>query len=190
MFHGFARSGSPGSGAANRVLEERVEADLAVGRHGALVVDERLVREQPLREGLRWPLMLALSRSGRQAEALSPTRRPYILIEELGIEPGRSLRGLIVRFLEQDPALDLPREPRRRRCRSPVGFSHRSVSRSGRRRPFEGRHGGFGPAGRRPLLAAKVSTPRRFRPWSVARSVRWSRRPAVTAHDQSVTGDD
>ena len=91
-------------------LEERVQADLAGGRHGALVAElERLVREQPLREGPRSQLMLALYRSGRQAEALQAYQDGrHVLVDELGIEPGRPLRELHRQILEQDPALDLP----------------------------------------------------------------------------------
>jgi DNA-binding SARP family transcriptional activator len=89
-------------------LEERIERDLAVGRHAELVGElERLVNEHPLRERLRSALMLALYRSGRQAEALEAyqaARRK--LVEELGIEPGRELRELEKAILKQDPSLD------------------------------------------------------------------------------------
>jgi DNA-binding SARP family transcriptional activator/tetratricopeptide (TPR) repeat protein len=90
-------------------LEGRIEADLAAGRHGALVGElDPLVREQPLRERLRAQLMLALYRSGRQAEALQAfqdARRA--LVDELGIEPTRSLRDLHQAILRQDPELEL-----------------------------------------------------------------------------------
>jgi predicted ATPase/DNA-binding SARP family transcriptional activator len=89
-------------------IEERIDEDLAEGRHDPLVAElEALVREHPLREGLRGRLMLALYRSNRQAEALQvyqDARRA--LTEELGIEPGRDLRELQRRILDQDPALD------------------------------------------------------------------------------------
>ena len=91
-------------------LEERVEADLALGRHGDLVAElESLTSKHPLRERLRAQLMLALYRSGRQSEALTAyqdARRA--LVGELGIEPGRPLRDLHQAILNQDPALDLP----------------------------------------------------------------------------------
>jgi len=88
-------------------LEERLEADLALGRHGELVGElEALVTAHPLRERLRGQLMLALYRSGRQAEALEAyqeTRR--VLVEELGIEPSPPLRELHTAILNQEPAL-------------------------------------------------------------------------------------
>jgi DNA-binding SARP family transcriptional activator/ABC-type transport system substrate-binding protein len=91
--------------------EERIDADLALGGHDTLIPDlERLAAEYPLRERLRGQLMLALYRAGRQAEALrvySDTRRR--LVEELGIEPGQSLRDLEQAILLQDPALHPPR---------------------------------------------------------------------------------
>jgi DNA-binding SARP family transcriptional activator len=90
-------------------IEQRIEADLALGGHAELVGEvEALVREHPLRERLREQLMLALYRSGRQAEALTvyqDARRA--LVEELGIEPGRSLRELHQTILRQDPALEI-----------------------------------------------------------------------------------
>ena len=89
-------------------LEERIGTDLAGARHAALVGElEALVREHPLRERLRAQLMLALYRSGRQAEALEAYQDArQALVEELGIEPGRSLRELQQAILQQDPALD------------------------------------------------------------------------------------
>src|SRR6266540_7010302 len=90
-------------------LEERVEHDLARGRHSELVGElDGLVSEHPLRERLRGQLMLALYRSGRQAEALEAYQQARAaLVEELGIEPGRQLRELHQAILNQDPALDL-----------------------------------------------------------------------------------
>src|SRR3990172_4774938 len=93
-------------------LEERTDADLAVGRHSDLVGDlETLVAEHPLRERLRAQLMLALYRSRRQAEALEAyqqTRRA--LVEELGIDPSPELQQLEKAILNQDPSLDPPVE--------------------------------------------------------------------------------
>ena len=92
-------------------LEQRVEADLALGRHAELVAElERLVSAEPLRERLRRQLMLALYRCGRQAEALAAyTDARRTLVEELGIEPSPQLRELERAILRQDPALDPPR---------------------------------------------------------------------------------
>jgi DNA-binding SARP family transcriptional activator len=91
-------------------LEGRIEDDLAGGRHAEVVAElEALVRDHPLRERTRAQLMLALYRSGRQAEALGlyrETRR--LLVEELGIEPGEELQRLERRILNQDPALAPP----------------------------------------------------------------------------------
>lgn len=88
-------------------LDERIEAELESGGNGHLVSElEVLVREEPLRERLRAQLMLALYRSGRQAEALAlyqETRR--LLVEELGIEPGDQLQALHRRILNQDRTL-------------------------------------------------------------------------------------
>jgi DNA-binding SARP family transcriptional activator len=91
-------------------LEERIEADLAVGRHAEVVAElETLVAEEPLREGLRGQLMLALYRSGRQAGALEAYQRARrVLVEQLGIEPGPALQELEKAILRQDPALDPP----------------------------------------------------------------------------------
>ena len=77
-------------------LEERLDADLALGRHAALVPELRaLLREQPLRERLWRQLVLALYRAGRQADALAAYREARSLLDaELGLEPGEELRGL------------------------------------------------------------------------------------------------
>jgi DNA-binding SARP family transcriptional activator/Tfp pilus assembly protein PilF len=92
------------------VVEDRIEADLALGRHAALCPElEQLVAEHPLRERLRGQLMLALYRSGRQAEALGAYRAGRaLLVAELAVEPGPVLRGLHEQVLAADPGLDLP----------------------------------------------------------------------------------
>jgi DNA-binding SARP family transcriptional activator len=97
-------------------VEERIDADLACARHGDLVVElESLIREEPGRERLRGQLMLALYRSGRQAEALEVYRQTrQTLIEELGIEPTPALRELEAAILRQDSSLDPPSAPRPR----------------------------------------------------------------------------
>src|SRR3989440_2723152 len=93
-------------------VEERVERDLARGRHAELVGElDALAREHPLRERLRAQLMLALYRSGRQADALDAYQGARAaLVGELGIEPGKELRERHQAILEQDPALDLAAE--------------------------------------------------------------------------------
>ena len=92
-------------------LEDRIEAELALGRHAALIGElDGLVREHPLRERLCAQLMLALYRSGRQADALERYRDGRrVLIDQLGIEPGPTLKELERAILAQDPALQPPR---------------------------------------------------------------------------------
>ncbi|MFZ1878606.1 MAG: BTAD domain-containing putative transcriptional regulator, partial [Gaiellaceae bacterium] len=104
------------------VLEERIAADLDLGRHAALVPElDALVREHPLRERLRELLMLALYRSGRQADALEVYRQGReALRDQLGLEPGPELQELERAILNQAPELRAaPRPPplpqRRRR---------------------------------------------------------------------------
>jgi DNA-binding SARP family transcriptional activator/streptogramin lyase len=96
-------------------LERRIDAELELGRHAELVPElEALVRGSPLREHRRAQLMLALYRSGRQAEALdvySKGRRQ--LADELGLEPGEELRRLEKAILDHDPALAPPPPPPR-----------------------------------------------------------------------------
>jgi DNA-binding SARP family transcriptional activator len=91
-------------------LELRIETDLALGRHRGLVGElEALVHEHPLRERPRAQLMLALYRSGRQAEALDRYREGRrLLVDELGIEPGFELQELEKAILGHDPELRSP----------------------------------------------------------------------------------
>jgi DNA-binding SARP family transcriptional activator/ABC-type branched-subunit amino acid transport system substrate-binding protein/DNA-binding beta-propeller fold protein YncE len=101
-------------------LEERVAADLELGRHQELIVElEELVAEHPLRERLRGQLMLALYRSGRQAEALArydEGRRR--LAEELGLDPGEALQQLQRQILAHDRSVAAPEPERRLRVAS------------------------------------------------------------------------
>jgi DNA-binding SARP family transcriptional activator/tetratricopeptide (TPR) repeat protein len=94
-------------------LEERLEADLALGRASELVPElEVLVAENPFREHLRAQLMLALYRAGRQEDALAVYRQTRrTLVEELGVEPNEGLKELHRRMLEHDPALAGRRPP-------------------------------------------------------------------------------
>ncbi|HEY2651071.1 MAG TPA: BTAD domain-containing putative transcriptional regulator, partial [Solirubrobacteraceae bacterium] len=91
-------------------LADRIDADLAIGEHAGLVGElEALVAEHPSRERFQAQLMLALYRSGRQADALESYRNArQALIAELGLEPGRTLQELERAILAQDPALDPP----------------------------------------------------------------------------------
>ena len=133
-------------------LDQRIDADLAAGRHAELVGElEALVVQHPLRERLRCQLMLALYRSARQAEALDVYRAARReLSEDLGLEPSEELKQLEQAILRQDPALELPGRaptpglasqaarasaPRSSRARlTPSGRSWLSLSRSRRRR--------------------------------------------------------
>ena len=106
-------------------MEDRIDAELALGRHAALIGElEMLAGEHPLRERLQAQLMLALYRSGRQAEALARYQQARRrLIDELGIEPGRELQELERAILTQDPDLGGPRR------RMPSAASSRRVGR-------------------------------------------------------------
>ena len=88
-------------------VEERIDAELALGRQLALVSElETLVAENPYRERFRAQLMLALYRSGRQAEGLDVYRQTRALLtDELGLEPGTELQELQRAILVQDPSL-------------------------------------------------------------------------------------
>ena len=90
-------------------LEDRLELDLALGEHAAAIPElEVLVAQHPYREQLHAHLMVALYRAGRQADALEAFRRARrVLVDELGLEPGRELQRLEAAVLAQDPALEL-----------------------------------------------------------------------------------
>ncbi|GLY46675.1 BTAD domain-containing putative transcriptional regulator [Lentzea sp. NBRC 102530] len=87
--------------------EDRYEAELANGRHREVTADlEALARAHPLRERVQTLLMLALYRSGRQADALATARTTrHHLAAELGVAPGPALTSLEHAILTQDPAL-------------------------------------------------------------------------------------
>jgi DNA-binding SARP family transcriptional activator len=110
-------------------LEKRIGADLELGRHAELVPElEPLVAEHPLREGLREKLMLALYRSGRQAEALDSYHTGRrLLVDELGIEPGTALQSLEKAILQQDPFLDLAPTAASTRSILVAGFDERPL---------------------------------------------------------------
>jgi predicted ATPase/DNA-binding SARP family transcriptional activator len=93
-----------------RASELAIDADLAAGRHADVIGElEALVVQEPLRERLGAQLMLALYRSGRQADALEAYRRAReVLVEQLGIEPGSELHDVQQAILAQDPGLDAP----------------------------------------------------------------------------------
>ncbi|HEX8135284.1 MAG TPA: BTAD domain-containing putative transcriptional regulator, partial [Actinomycetes bacterium] len=95
------------------VLEDRLAAELALGRHAAAAAElGELVGRYPFRERLWGLLMLALYRAGRQAEALAAFQSARrVLAEELGIDPSRWLRQLEADILRQAPALDWTAPP-------------------------------------------------------------------------------
>jgi ABC-type transport system substrate-binding protein len=119
-------------------LEQRIDADLALGRHADLIGElEALVAMYPLREHAWSQLMLARYRSGRQGEALATfDRARHQLADELGIDPGESLQQLHQQILRQDPVLRLPQpttteaEPlRQATAETPIPARGRSLGR-------------------------------------------------------------
>ena len=100
-----------------RATELAIDADLAAGRHAEVIGElDALVAKEPLRERLHGQRMLALYRSGRQADALEAFRDARAaLVEQIGVEPGAELRRLHEAILAQDPALDAPAAAERER---------------------------------------------------------------------------
>ena len=96
-------------------VELRIDTDLALGTREGLIGElEQLIERHPLRERLRGQLMLALYRSGRQAEALEAYRAARMrLVDELGVEPSPALRRLEQAILVHDPALAPIESPQR-----------------------------------------------------------------------------
>lgn len=96
-----------------RVLEERFDVELEIGRHTEVLAElQQVSGRHPLREHLWAQLMLALYRGGRQAEALEAFGTVSgVLAEQLGIDPGEELRELRQRILVADPALAAPAGP-------------------------------------------------------------------------------
>lgn len=94
-------------------LEARLDMDVQLGRHSEVIAELRtLVKRHPMRERLCHLLMLALYRSGQQAEALACYRRARrLLVTELGIEPATPLRELHDRILAADASLDASPQP-------------------------------------------------------------------------------
>ena len=94
----------------SRAVEIRLDADLALGRHGELVGElRRLVEESPYHERLVAQLMVALYRSGRQAEALDVYERTRrALDEDLGLQPDEELQRLAGQIVRQEPQLRAP----------------------------------------------------------------------------------
>jgi DNA-binding SARP family transcriptional activator len=93
--------------------EEKADALIALGRHEEVLADlTAMVAEHPLRERMRGLLMLALYRSGRQAEALRVFGEGRkVLAEELGIDPGAELSRIHQQVLTTDPGLDITAPP-------------------------------------------------------------------------------
>ncbi|WP_165988342.1 BTAD domain-containing putative transcriptional regulator [Streptomyces sp. YIM 98790] len=114
------------------VREDYFEAELANGRHQAVFGElEAMVEAEPLRERACQQLMLALYRSGRQADALAVYRRVRLrLAEQLGLEPGPELQMLQHAILVHDPSLAAPARPAR-----PVMITGLGRETESRRRP-------------------------------------------------------
>jgi predicted ATPase/DNA-binding SARP family transcriptional activator/Tfp pilus assembly protein PilF len=104
------------------VLEDRIAVDLDLGRHASVVTELReLAADHPLRERVRGQLMLALYRSGRQADALEAFRDARAsLVGELGVEPDPTLQRLHGLILRQDASLEPPKPAPRARPGSPA----------------------------------------------------------------------
>ena len=190
----FAAAVAPALGEARLEAQEtRIEADLARGEHAALVPElDALVRAHPLRERPRGQLMLALHRSGRQAEALQAyddgRRR---LAEELGLEPGAPLRRLQAEILADVPE-PAPGEPparphagtaprRTRRRRALVGGAAAAVALAAGAVAVAGRDDDGGTAPRAPAARGAALVQVDPRTGAVLRTVPAGRTPGAVA---------
>jgi DNA-binding SARP family transcriptional activator len=110
-------------------LEERAECELACGRHAKLVAElESLTAQHPLHERFWALLMLALYRSGRQADALRAYRDARTtLVEQVGVEPGQELRRLERAILAHDPCLEFEAPPELAAPASVADERHRAL---------------------------------------------------------------
>jgi DNA-binding SARP family transcriptional activator/streptogramin lyase len=122
-------------------IERRIDLELELGYHDDLVPElETLVSAHPLRERLRGHLMVALYRSGRQAEALNVYRTGRRLLDqELGLEPDVALQRLEKAILNHDPSLEAPEAPDVRR--QSLAHSVAEKSQTAARRPRTSVHG-------------------------------------------------
>lgn len=110
-------------------LEDRLDADLELGRHAEIVGElELLIAANPHRERLREQLMLALYRCGRQTDALDVYRDIRATLDELGIEPGERLRRLERQILSQDEELAAPAQSIRPDPEGAVGHERKCVT--------------------------------------------------------------
>src|SRR6185295_14170312 len=112
---GFDRQAQRLEQLLRRTREDLIEIRLRLGQHRALIPElAELSRQAPLDEQIHGSLMLALYRSGRQADALEIYQRlRRTLRADLGIDPGQAVRDLESAILRHDPALDLAAQPGR-----------------------------------------------------------------------------
>ena len=142
-------------------LEERIDAELALGRHDAILGEiEALATRHPMRERLRRQQMLALYRAGRQRDALRVYQEARLeLVEEFGLEPSEELRALERMIIAHDPALQPRRGDPRALARRPQAQRRRRAARD--RRPRTARAARRGAAARARRGRRDRRTPRR-----------------------------
>ena len=145
--------------------EWRMDAGLAQGRHAELVAElTQLARDHPWRERFHAQLMLALYRCGRQAEALAAYQRTRrMLVDELGVEPGRELRDLHVAILAADPGLAAPGPAQAGFLRQPGERAAGAAGDAATALADGDPAGGAGPGARQPRRAAAQPAPGRAR---------------------------
>jgi tetratricopeptide (TPR) repeat protein len=143
--------------ARKRCLEQRIEAEMALGRHHELISElTGLVAQQPTHEGFQAKLILALYRAGRRSDALQVFQRARAsLANELGLEPSAELQRLHRAVLLADTDLDAPSAPVTQGCAARAGPpSHLPLNIS----PLVGRNKALSQA-RRALEGPRESAP-------------------------------